>query len=242
MKSFLILFAFLFGCSNQNFKNRTIENYYQSSGVEKYFLTDLPHWANFSSEANCKRNYSIRFFDIEQIMKSFSIDFQTAIQIQATFNDDYNRLFENYKDKTIPLNDEQLLFFKSSEKVNSKINFFIPPKYKRIHLVWIDEMIKNNEDEKKLKTFLKSRVHDEGVPVLVSMCLTKKELEEKFKEENFSSITSEMMSIYSSDGSIKNLLHFELDQFFTKDQQLYFYSKSKSNNNLFSGNIKFINY
>jgi hypothetical protein len=220
-----------------------VENYYQSAGIEKYFLSDIPPWANFSERGQCNRNYTTRFLDIESVMKSFSINFADAISLQATFNDEYNRINGQYKERNIPLSDEQNLFFKASEKVNSKIKFFDTPKFNRIHLIWIDSLLKSLDEEKKLKAFLNSPVNNEGVPVLVSMCLTKKEIEEKFPNINYKSISSEMLSIYNPDGSKSPIFKFYFDQFFTKDQKIFFYSREKIQNiNEFNGVFKFINF
>lgn len=242
-KIFLVLIFILASCSGQNFQSRSVENYYQSAGVEKYFLSDIPSWANFSEKAGCFRNYSIRFFDLDQLMKNFSLDYSKAIQIQGTFNDDYNRLYTQYKGRAIPLSDEQLLFFKASEKVNGKIQFFEAPTFKRIHLIWIDSMLKSKDEEKRIRDFLKSPTNDEGVPVLVSMCLSKKEIEEKFPDFNHKIISSELMSIYNADGKRTPSLHFLFDNFFTSNQVIYFYSREKiQNNNEFIGALKFVNF
>lgn len=233
----------LSSCSSNLFSSRTVENYYQSAGVEKYFLSDIPAWANFSETGECFRKYTTRYFDIDSLMKNYGINFEKAIQIQGTFNDEYNRLYDGYKQKAIPLSEEQLLFFKTSEKVNGRINFFTAPTFKRINLIWVDSALKDKDEKEKVLKFLKSPVNDLGMPVLVSLCMTKKEIEEYFPSENFKAITSEMFSIYNSKGEKAPYLRFYFDEFFKKDQELYFYSRTKNNvNNVFNGIKKFNNF
>lgn len=244
MKILIIILSLLsISCSSNNFQSRVIENYYQSAGVEKFFLSEIPSWANFSELGNCKRNVSIRFFDLELLMKNYNLNFSQALQIQASFNGEYINLVNNNPGKTIPLNDEQLLFFKASDKVNGKILFFNAPSFKKINLVWIDEAIANEESINKLKKFLNSRVFDSGVPVLVSYCLSKSEIDKIFHEQNYPSLSTELLSIYNADGTKNNFLGFNLENLFKQDQEINFYSKSKlASIKELIGKIKLNNY
>ena len=222
MRLTLICMLFiLFGCANEGIKSRSVENYYQSSGVEKYFLSELPAWANYSTSGECFRQKQIRFFDIEALMKSYAISYGTAIQMQATFNEEYLNLSKT-KSGVIPFSEEQLLFFKASDKVNSKIVFFETPTFKRIHLIWVDGI-----EDKKVKAFLKSNIQDRGVPILLSFCLTKAEIETKYNEAHFSIISAEMLSIYDSEGNKNPGFKILVDQFFKPDQELILYTPKK---------------
>lgn len=238
MKKIFFLVLMLVGCANETLKPRTIENYYQSSGVEKYFLSELPPWANFSVSAACYKKDQIRYFDINALMKSYSINYATAIQIQASYNDEYVRLAKK-KETVIPFSEEQLLFFRASDKVNSKIVFFDPPNYKRVHLVWVDLT-----DDAKVKKFLKSNVHDKGIPILVSFCMTKQELEKRFSETNFKIISAEMFSVFAVTGTKIPSFSLFIDQFFNETQELILYSPQKNVQEIkeLKGKYQIINY
>jgi hypothetical protein len=241
--SFFLILFFIVSCSTQPLKSRTVENYFQSSGIEKYFLSEIPTWANLSETSGCFRNHSVRFFDIENMMKSYNYSFVESIQIQATFNNELEALKDKNKDKTIPMNDEQLLFFKASEKVSSKLNFFDAPTFNRINLVWIDSILKDKSEEKKLRTFLNSSVFDQGVPMLVSLCMTKSEVEKLFPDFNYKILSAEMLSVFEVDGSKSPYFKLQIDKFFNEKQSLYFYSREKIfKNNNFIGKMNFINY
>ena len=69
----LIMFVILSSCTS-GLKSRDIEQYYTSSGIEKYFLSDIPEWANFSQSAGCFRTKGIRYFDVNALMKSYSMN------------------------------------------------------------------------------------------------------------------------------------------------------------------------
>ena len=117
----LMFVSVLAGSCSSGLKPRTVDQYYVSTGVEKYFLSDLPEWANYSVSAECYRTSGIRYFNIDALMKSYSLSYNDAIQIQATFNDEYLTL-KKQAGVTLGLKEEELVFFKASERVNSNIS------------------------------------------------------------------------------------------------------------------------
>ena len=239
--SLMIVSIFVSSCSS-GLRPRTVDQYYTSTGVEKYFLSDLPEWANYSVSAGCYRTSGIRYFNIDALMKSYSLTYGDAIQIQATFNDEYLNL-KKEPGVTVGLKEEELVFFKASERVNSKIKFFDAPTFKQIHLIWLDEALKGNKQEEKLKSFLQSGVHDNGFPVLISACLTKSEIEAKFPNAALKVISAEMFSIYDGNGVKQPGIHTQIGAFFKPEQKLIFYSQEakKSLDNI-KGNYKVSNY
>ncbi len=226
MKFFLLMiFIFLSACSTERPKD--IENYFQSAGTEKYILSDLPDWANFSETGVCKRNSAIKFFDIDLLMKNYAIDFKKAISIQASFNEEYNNIVEKNPKKPIPLNDEQLLFFKAFEKNNAGISYFSPPQFKKINLVSIDSISKGENEILNLKKFLNSKIFDLAPAVLISYCYTKKEIESIFNERTYPVISIELLSIFKTDGSRGTKFSLPLETFFTKDVDLNLYLRAE---------------
>lgn len=237
----MIVSVFVGSCSS-GLKPRTIDQYYVSTGVEKYFLSDLPEWANYSVSAGCYRTSEIRYFNIDALMKSYSLTYNDAIQIQATFNDEYLTL-KKQTGVTVGLKEEELVFFKASERVNSKINFFDAPTFKQIHLIWLDEVLKGKKQEEKLKSFLASSTHDNGFPVLISACLTKSEIEAKFPNVAIKAISAEMFSVYDGNGLRNPSIHTDLGAFFKPEQKLILYTqeRKKTFDNI-KGNYKLSNY
>jgi hypothetical protein len=219
-----------------------MEAYYSSTGVEKYFLSDIPDWANFSQSAGCFRSKGMRYFDINALMKSYSMKYADAIQLQATFNDEF-MVMKKQPNISLTLKDEEVLFFKSSDRVSSKINFFDAPDFKQVHLIWVDEALKGKKQEDKLKQFMQSAVHNTGVPVLISACLTKPEIEAKFPNMAIKTISAEMFSIYDENGEKNPNLHINLKAFFKPEQKLIFYSQeSKKTVEDIKGSYKLSNY
>lgn len=243
----IYFFSFLFfltSCSTTSgLKPRTVEEYYVSTGIERYFLPDIPEWANFSQSGGCFRTKGLRYFDIDALMKSYSLNFFEALQVQASFNEEFLAAKKSQGKETLTLKEDENIFFKASEKVGSKINFTNLPDFKRVHLIWVDEVIADSAREQKLKNFLNSSVHDEGVPVLVSACLTKSDLEKKFPETNIKSLSAELFSIYDAKGQKKPNLHINVDVFFKPEQKLFFYGQSiKGPVQDITGSYKIMNY
>ena len=226
----ILVLTFFTSCSNistPGMQPRTVEDYYVSTGVEKYFLTDLPSWANFNQKAGCYHKSSIRYFDIEALMKSYGLTYSMAIQVQGSFNEEFSHFKKLDRQQPTTLKEEELLFYKVSEKISSKLVFFDPPTFNRVNLIWLDEALGNPKKEKKLKNFLKSSTMDTGVPVLVSFCLTKDEVEDLYPDLNSKMITAELFSVYDSKGIKSPGFKFVLDQFFKPEQKLNFYSQEK---------------
>ncbi len=238
----LIFVSVLFVSCSNGLKPRVVDQYYASTGVEAYFLTDLPEWANYSSTAECFRERRIRYFNIDALMKSFSLTYSEAIQVQATFNEEY-LVMKKKTEASIGLKDEELIFFKANDKIKNKINFFDAPTFKQIHLVWLDEVLIGKKQEDKLKKFLDSSIHDNGFPVLVSACLTKSEIEAKFPDVAVKAISAEMFSVYDSSGVRLPSIHTQIGAFFKPEQKLIFYSQgTKTSLDNIKGNYKVSNY
>ena len=233
---------FIFSSCSSGMKARNVDQFYTSTGVSKYFLSDIPDWANFSQSAGCFRAKGIRYFDIDSLMKSYSMKYTDALQIQATFNEEYLQIKKDGK-INLSLKDEEVLFFKASDKVNSKINFFDAPTFKEIHLIWLDEALKGKKEEERLKNFLNSSVHDTGFPVLISACLTKNEIEAKFPGLSIKAISAEMFSIYDDAGGKRPSMHLAIDPFFRPDQKIIFYmQETKKTVEDIRGKYKTVNY
>lgn len=248
MKLFFIItnIIFLSSCAswvNSDYKPRRLEDYYVSTGVEKYFLPEIPSWANFDQKASCFRSQNIRYFDLDALMKSYSLEYNTAIQMQAEYNLELFNFMVEYKDKKPNLKEEELMFYRVSDKISGKINFFEAPKFKRIHLIWLDEILESESGLKKLKKFLESSTSDKGAPVIVSFCLTRAELEKRYPDLVPKAITAEMFSIFDNAGKRTPNFNLELEKFFDASQSIYFYSQKKiSINEMLIGKITTENY
>ena len=61
---------------------------------------------------------------------------------------------------------------------------------------------------------------DNGVPVLVSFCLTKDEMEKQIQGPVVKMITAELFSVFDDKGQKNPGLKIDLDQFFKSEQKI----------------------
>ncbi|MCF8058773.1 MAG: hypothetical protein K9K67_05725 [Bacteriovoracaceae bacterium] len=250
---FSVLSGLFFGCTRlpndesnpHSLQRRKVEEYFVSSGVVRYFLPEIPYWANFSESAGCRREESIKYLDLKMVRGSLSLTYEEAIQLQLMLN---NMIFDLKEEKHIshiPFKEEEGLFFKASDRIQAGIRTFRVPKFKRVHLIWIDPYLKNVTGLKELMQ--KSSV-GLGHPVFVSLCLTRSHLDNWMKTNDFANknirlLSYEMLSPYDLEGELKTKYHIFVDEIFGKDKSTFFYGpKDRPVPQVFEGNFKIIRY
>lgn len=213
----------------QTYEKRETSTLFQSTGVVKYFLPDLPSWANFVSSTGCRRNRSIRYLDYQNLRSSFGFKYADVAQFQALYNDEYRKqLFEKKLD-VLPLKDEEVLFYRVSEKIQGGVGFFNPPKFKKVSLIWIDPLLTKENLKSALNEMVRNKKVQEGHPVFISYCLGTVEMEELLKsymleDQNIRLISSEFFSVFDLEN--RQLPHFYLDigPFFESGQELILFT------------------
>jgi hypothetical protein len=174
MKLLIILLFIHIGCASNNSEGlkQDLDQVYIGSGVEQFYMPDLPTWANMSSAAKCKRIEPIRYLNFSDMHKSYSFNYEQLIQFQFMLN----RKFYSYKEstghETVYLKDESYIMHNVHQQIIGGGRDFIAPKFKRINLVWIDPALKNDSALKSLKKLMYSDDMEKGHPVFISMCLS----------------------------------------------------------------------
>ena len=115
----IFLFIAFLGCTTSPTVNLK-ENYdqvYITNGVEQYFLANLPHWANFSTQSSCHRKKPIRFFNFENLKKSFSLDYEKMVHLQHMFNRQVYTAKLSMDKERIPPKDESFIFNNTYQNV-----------------------------------------------------------------------------------------------------------------------------
>lgn len=222
----ILVFTFMVSCAS-NRATTNLDRAYQATGMNQYFLADLPKWANFSESTGCFRKEPIRYLDFGAMMKSFSLNYQQAAQIQAFFNQSYLSVVQSPQMK-MTLIDEDRMFNEALQKVQNKIFYFEAPTFHTIHLIHFDDYYQSKLTVSQLLDFLKSSANDSGVPVLVSTCLSMTEIQNLLKDLSFKIIGAEFFSPFDKDGALKPIMSLDLDPFFASKQQIKFFTKQKN--------------
>lgn len=188
MKFLIILSFVLTSCASKDEQvlKQDLDQVYIGSGIEQYYMPDLPLWANTSSAAKCKRLEPIRYLNFTDMYKSYSLSYEQMIQFQFMLN----RKFYSYKQSTgrdtVYLKDESYIMHNVHQQIVGGGRDFIAPKYNRINLIWIDHALKSDESLKNLKKLMYSTEMEKGHPVFISMCLSSIELEKFINKSGYS--------------------------------------------------------
>ena len=227
--------------SNFDLQRRKVEEYFVSSGVVRYFLPEIPYWANFSESASCRRNVSIKYLDLNTVRGSLALSYEQAIQLQLMLNDMFTDLKKRQVVEHIPFQEEESLFFKANDRIQAGIRLFRVPSFKRVHLIWIDSLLENRA---KLKALMETPLISKGHPVFLSLCYTRSELESwiqksGFNNQNIRLLSYEMLSPYNLEGKLDTRFHIFVDEIFGKDKIIkLFIPKNKAPPKVLEGKFK----
>lgn len=230
--AFFLLFAsLLLSCTSKpvnetDLQRRNVETFFDNSGFVRYFLPELPDWANYSTSGQCFRQKRVRYYDISALRVSFFIDYEQAVQQQLTFNQLISRNLESEYKKYVSLEDEERYFFEASEKVQSGIKTFRKPVFKTVHVVWIDRVM---NDPKKLKKLMNSSRMEKGHPVFLSMCLSRSEVSDylrkhKLDNRNIRIISQEMFTPFDQQNNRLPMVALDLGALFDQKQKILFFN------------------
>jgi hypothetical protein len=234
------------GKYKKNLERRNLDEYFIGSGVVRYFLPDLPDWANYSQTASCKRQESIRYLHFNRLKKSFAMNYNSSVQLQYMFNREYKKLTDLHKVKYLPLKDEEKLFYDISDKINANIYPFRIPKFKRLHMIWIDPFLRMRDGNSELKKIMSKSSMSKGHPIFVSMCLNSNEILSMITKNKLSGniriIPHEMFSAFSVDGVMNTSLQLNFSEIIPKDKSIYLFLPKKETPKEFIGKFKIKRY
>ncbi|GEM_PF-1271791 len=213
LKSLVLLT--LVSCSLTNNKADIERVGYQTSGVEQYFLPELPAWINHSSEGKCFKTNSFHYLDFPKIAVSYQLNYVQLIELQALYNDRLEEYFRSTTSRFLKPVEEASFFSNSMEQVRGGVRKFnIPESVREVDVVWLEGFIK----EKKIADLLamgKSEQFNERLPILFSSCLSKSALNQWIKENGLENVgfyllSSEWLTPYAGDLKLKPGLQIEI--------------------------------
>lgn len=189
--------------TNTNLENRDLEQLYQGAGTERYFLPDLPVWANFSSSSSCKRDEITRYLNFSSIRDSYALSYAQILHFQQMLNRRFLS-FTQSSDRPLYLKDEAFIFYNVYEQVAGGGRDLLIPQFQTVSLIWLDPLL---ADLDRVSQVLESPDVLKGHPVLVSSCLNSfilERLTEKFGWDKYGVklIGQEMFSPYLPDFSL----------------------------------------
>lgn len=204
------------------------DNVYISSGVEKFYLPELPVWVNFSASASCFRKMPIKYLNFQNLKKSYNLSYEQSTHLQHMVNKKQYAFKTSSGQRQMAPKDEAYIFHNVYQQVIGKRYDFVAPKYKKVSLIWIDPFIKS---PKKIKKIMNRGRVLEGHPIFVSLCMSSYELENYLSNHGLSEfgvklITSEMFSIYNSKVNKEARFALYIDELL-KNKEITFFSPEK---------------
>jgi len=194
---------------------------YRTSGVEQFFIAELPTWANFSSEGSCFKANSFIYLNFPKIKESYQLTYQQMIELQAQYNERLENYYRSTAVRFLKPMEEASFFTNTLEQVRGGVRSLKLPEVNEAEVIWLESY--SVEELKKLVT---SERFSQKLPILFSSCHSKQSLnqwieQEQLEDAGFFTLTAEWLSPYSSLGELRAGLKIELAEVLGKNVKIH---------------------
>ncbi len=156
--------ALLVACGGAEVKFPTTP--YQGAGHERFFLAELPAWANGSISAGCARGLSVRYLDYAALAKTHALDYRQRVELQTQFNLKWRERFSGSQSPGLSPQEEMVFFMETLGQVKGGQRHHRFPENVPTQVVWWDGWRARPDAAAWL-----TRLADRGdAVVLVSLC------------------------------------------------------------------------
>lgn len=210
--NFLVLLT-LISCSSSETKNGFDPSLtYRTSGVEQFFLPELPAWANFSAPGACFKSSSFQYMDFKRLKESYQLTYTQMIELQAQYNERLENYFRSTALRFLKPVEEASFFANTLEQVRGGVRSLKLPQVNEVEVIWLESFT-----AEELKKLAKSERFNEKLPILFSSCHSKQSLtqwlmQEQLDEAGFYLISAEWLSPYTAQGEAQAGLKLNLAQ------------------------------
>lgn len=216
----------IISCGSGDLKQNTDDMAYQTSGVEQYFLTELPHWANGSLEGQCMKASSFTYLDFPKLAKSYELSYVQMTELQAQYNHRLESYFRSTSVRFLKPVEQASFFSNSLEQVRSGTRQLKLPQVKDIDVIWLEGFIQAGKQD-EIKKMADAGRFDERLPIIYSSCLSHQGLNQWLSEHNleqvgFYLLSAEWLNPYGSDLGLKPGLSLELKKIISPDIKVNF--------------------
>ena len=219
----------LISCSNGVVREINPDQPYRTSGLEQFFLPELPTWANASASGQCFKKHSFNYLDFSKLASTYELNYQQLIELQAQYNERIESYFRSTAVRFLKPVEEAAFFSNTLEQVRGGVRHFkIPDAAKNVDIIWLDSFIYNNRVD-ELKKMATSGRFDERLPVIFTSCFSRQDLnqwliENNLDQEGFYSLSAEWLNPYGSDLKLSPGLRLEIRKLINPDVNVKFIS------------------
>lgn len=222
----------LISCGSGEVKKNIDDVTYQTSGVEKYFLAELPAWANFSQVGSCFKSSSFTYLDLPKVSGAFGLSYYEMLELQAQYNERIENYFRSTTARFLKPVEQAGIFSNTLEQVKGGVRQLRLPDARQVDLIWLDSFIQNNKMG-ELQKMVKEGKFYERLPVVVSTCLSRQELDKWVTESNFDQvgfylISAEWFTPFNIQMEAEPGLRLNLKQIFKQDTKFFLVAPEKS--------------
>lgn len=220
---FLLCLALLAltSCGSGEVKRNIEETSYRTSGVEQFFLPELPAWANSSPSGRCFKSSSFHYMDFAKLSQSYQLTYPEMVELQAQYNDRLESYFRSTAVRFLKPVEEASFFANTMEQVKGGVRQFKLPDVKEVDVIWLDGYLADNKVP-EIIAMAKAGKFDRHLPILFSACLSKQALSNWLSEQNleqvgFYLISAEWLNPYSSKLTLKPRLRVEIKKLVNRE-------------------------
>lgn len=225
------LLLILISCSNGEVRQEVTDTPYRTSGLEQFFLPELPKWANASASGQCFKKHSYQYLDFNKLASVYQLTYPELVELQAQYNERLEAYFRSTAVRFLKPVEEAAFFSNTLENVRGGVRHFKIPQVAAVDVIWLDRYIALDQ-VKELKKMNEMGRFDERLPVLFSSCLSKQDLNQWLIENNldqvgFYTLTAEWLTPYGSDLTMKAGLQLEIKKLLNDNVKVKFISPSE---------------
>lgn len=210
--NFLVLLA-LISCGSQPVKKEIDPSTgYRTSGLEQFFLPEVPYWANFSAPGGCFKAASFHYLDFGKLREAYQLTYPEMIELQAQYNERLENYFRSTAVRFLKPVEEASFFSNTLEQVRGGVKSLKLPPVTEVEVIWLESY-----EVGELKKLAKLERFNERLPILFSSCHSKQSLnqwllQEGLEDVGFQTITAEWLSPFNSEMQLKAGMRLELQK------------------------------
>lgn len=211
--SCLVLLTLL-SCSSGEERHEIKDAPYHTSGVEQFFLTELPTWANVSESGSCVKSSSFQYLDFSKVAATYQLSYVEMLELQGQYNQRREDYFRSTAMKFLKPVEEASFFSNTLEQVRGGVRNFKLPQVPQVDIVWLEGFQSKGAIE-ELKKLTRTDGFTENLPLLFSSCLSKQRLtqwiaENNLEEVGFYLLSAEWLSPFAADAKPTTGLKIEI--------------------------------
>jgi len=224
--NFFLLLA-LISCTSGEIREVNEDAPYRTSGLEQFFLPELPSWANNSASGQCFKKHSFQYLDFSKLGNVYQLKYPELIELQAQYNERLESYFRSTAVRFLKPVEEAAFFSNTLENVRGGVKSFkIPPIATEVDIIWLDRYISSGltADLKKMNELGR---FDNKPAILFTSCFSKQDLNQWLIENNldqvgFFSLTAEWLSPFAPNLEMKAGLHLEVKKLLNDNVKVKF--------------------